>query len=70
MKWRTDEHDPDLYDARMRDWYIKVSYPKIFEYPSGIIDWLGISSVYSLYLLYSLLPLQKKSSFSWTPQVQ
>ena len=28
MKWRTDEHDPDLYDARMRDWYIKVSYPK------------------------------------------
>jgi voltage-dependent calcium channel alpha-2/delta-3 len=23
MKWRTDEHDPDLYDARMRDWYIK-----------------------------------------------
>ena len=24
MKWRTDEHDPDLYDARMRDWYIKV----------------------------------------------
>ena len=24
MKWRTSEHDPDLYDARMRDWYIKV----------------------------------------------
>ena len=23
MKWRMDEHDPDLYDARMRDWYIK-----------------------------------------------
>ena len=25
MKWRsTDDSDPDLYDARMRDWYIKV----------------------------------------------
>lgn len=23
MKWLTSEHDPDLYDARMRDWYIK-----------------------------------------------
>jgi voltage-dependent calcium channel alpha-2/delta-3 len=23
MKWLTSEHDPDLYDARMREWYIK-----------------------------------------------
>ena len=37
MKWRTDEHDPDLYDARMRDWYIKVGYPEIFEYPNGML---------------------------------
>ena len=25
MKWRIDDHDPDLYDARMRDWYIKAA---------------------------------------------
>jgi len=25
MKWMTSEHDPDLYDARMRDWYIKAA---------------------------------------------
>ena len=25
MKWRTSEHDPDLYDARMRDWYLKAA---------------------------------------------
>ena len=25
MKWIMDEHDPDLYDARMRDWYIKAA---------------------------------------------
>ena len=25
MKWLTSEHDPDLYDARMRDWYIKAA---------------------------------------------
>lgn len=25
MKWMTTEHDPDLYDARMRDWYIKAA---------------------------------------------
>ncbi|XP_040571671.1 voltage-dependent calcium channel subunit alpha-2/delta-3 isoform X34 [Lepeophtheirus salmonis] len=23
MKWMMDENEPDLYDARMRDWYIK-----------------------------------------------
>ena len=22
MQWMTSEHDPDLYDARMRDWYV------------------------------------------------
>ena len=37
MKWRTDEHDPDLYDARMRDWYIKVGYPQTFEYPKEVL---------------------------------
>ena len=25
MKWMTSETDPDLYDARMRDWYIKAA---------------------------------------------
>ncbi len=25
MKWLMNEHEPDLYDARMRDWYIKAA---------------------------------------------
>ncbi len=25
LKWMTAENDPDLYDARMRDWYIKAA---------------------------------------------
>ena len=25
IKWMTSEHDPDLYDSRMRDWYIKAA---------------------------------------------
>ena len=25
MKWLTSDHDPDLYDARMREWYIKAA---------------------------------------------
>merc|ERR1719270_1923643 len=25
MKWLLDEEDPDMYDARMRDWYIKAA---------------------------------------------
>lgn len=25
MKWLVDENDPDMYDARMRDWYLKTS---------------------------------------------
>ena len=25
MKWMQSEHDPDLYDARLRDWYIKAA---------------------------------------------
>ena len=25
MKWMVSDHDPDLYDARMRDWYIKAA---------------------------------------------
>ena len=25
IKWMTSEHDPDLYDARMREWYIKAA---------------------------------------------
>ena len=70
MKWRTDEHDPDLYDARMRDWYIKVGYPKNIWISENKIDPLGISSVNTLSLHYSLLLLQKKSSSFWIPQDQ
>ena len=30
MKWLLDEKDPDLYDCRMRDWYIKsAASPKV-----------------------------------------
>ena len=36
MKWRTSEHDPDLYDARMRDWYIKVIVYTSFQNRSKI----------------------------------
>ena len=61
MKWRTDEHDPDLYDARMRDWYIKVSQKNLISERSVKIDRLGISSVNASSLHYSLLPLRKKS---------
>ena len=25
MKWLMNEHEPDLYDGRMRDWYIKAA---------------------------------------------
>ena len=25
MKWMVSERDPDLYDARMRDWYIRAA---------------------------------------------
>ena len=70
MKWRTDEHDPDLYDARMRDWYIKVGYPKNIWISENKINPLGLSSNNTLSLHYSLLPLQKKSSSFWTRQAQ
>ena len=25
MKWQMNEDDPDMYDARMRDWFIKAA---------------------------------------------
>jgi hypothetical protein len=25
MRWLMNEHEPDLYDSRMRDWYIKAA---------------------------------------------
>ena len=31
IKWMTSDHDPDLYDARMREWYVMLMLEKCLQ---------------------------------------